>query len=209
MQGCMETKLLLLHIKTCQVRPGHSCSRNGCNSARKLLAHYRKCRESRVRSPSNRPHRCLICSFVARKVKYELDKTPIVCKAINASNADSTISGGRLFAKIKNAIDMPPPVPRSKSHFIESRRRSKSADSTSAGVNSSPFCLHRANAPLTPKMSNCRDRSKSVGDSSLAPRIRSYDEFYGYREATELEPRAGTGKPCSILRSSSIETLTA
>ena len=56
-RGCAETRLLLVHVRTCPAVgvssvDHHSrcptCTR-GCNETRKLLAHYRKCKDMRTR----------------------------------------------------------------------------------------------------------------------------------------------------------------
>jgi len=161
-RGCTETKLLLLHMKTCNVKPGAVCSRSGCRSARKLLAHYRECKESRIRSTSDRPHRCLLCSLVARQVKEELNKASLL-KA-------------KLSATAKKTHEMlPPPIHRICVENSHTRRRS-----IPAGFN---FCSQAVSlstipeqdrtfssnfgddTPSTPKMSNIRYRSKSEGDA--------------------------------------------
>jgi hypothetical protein len=77
--GCPEAKLIYLHLKTCTSGSGEPCPKQhkGCADARKLLAHYRRCREIRARQATNRSktqqHVCLVCSLVARHVKGSLD----------------------------------------------------------------------------------------------------------------------------------------
>ena len=78
---------MYLHMKTCSAGPGVSCptQHKGCNDARKLLAHYRRCREIRARQtgqtgqPSKvQQHVCLVCTLVARQAKGMLDRTKSV-----------------------------------------------------------------------------------------------------------------------------------
>ena len=81
--GCAEAKLLHLHLKTCSAGSGVDCptNYNGCNQARKLLSHFRRCRSIRARQAGQHPskvdpqsrHICLICSLVARQAKSVLE----------------------------------------------------------------------------------------------------------------------------------------
>lgn len=87
--GCADAKLIHLHLKTCPVGNEFPCpSRtNGCLQARKLLAHYRRCRSIRARqmgqgASGKGPHVCLICSMVARQARSLLDS--------NASKSSSS-----------------------------------------------------------------------------------------------------------------------
>lgn len=84
--GCHEGKLLHLHLKTCKTTgPEFECPtrHNGCQQARKLLAHYRRCRSIRARQAgqppggggkrdSNAQQACLVCSLVARQARTML-----------------------------------------------------------------------------------------------------------------------------------------
>lgn len=74
-------------MKTCSAGPGVSCptQHKGCDDARKLLAHYRRCREIRARQngqtgqPSKvKQHVCLVCTLVARHAKGMLDRTKAI-----------------------------------------------------------------------------------------------------------------------------------
>jgi hypothetical protein len=68
-------------MKTCSAGPGASCptQHKGCDDARKLLAHYRRCREIRARQTGQpakaQQHVCLVCTLVARHAKGVLDRT--------------------------------------------------------------------------------------------------------------------------------------
>jgi len=160
-RGCTETKLLLLHMKTCNVKPGVVCSRSGCRSARKLLAHYRECKESRIRSTPDRPHRCLLCSLVARQVKDELNK---------ASLLKAKLTTGK-----KTHEMLPPPIHRISVESSLTRRRSFPVGfkfcSEVVSLSTIPeqdraFSSNFVrDTPSTPKMSNIRYRSKSEGDA--------------------------------------------
>jgi len=99
--GCYETKLILLHIKTCNVDNGVKCNHPGCHETKKLLAHYRRCRSSRQRT--NKP--CLVCTFLSQHAKSYLEK----CKACKNSKIVRASSTRKLNEDIGN---MPPPAPR-------------------------------------------------------------------------------------------------
>lgn len=71
-RACYESKRILLHIKTCKTSQGEGnsfkCPQNfkGCSQAKTLLAHYRRCRDTRhLQQQSN----CLICSFLSRRAR--------------------------------------------------------------------------------------------------------------------------------------------
>lgn len=80
--GCAEAKLIFLHLKTsnCDASNVGPCPTHhkGCTDARKLLNHYRRCREIRSRQVANRckepQHICLVCSLVARYAKGSIDR---------------------------------------------------------------------------------------------------------------------------------------
>lgn len=80
--GCSEAKLMYLHHKTCSAKGVEPCPTNhkGCQDARKLLAHFRRCRDIRARQSqmpngkNRQQHVCLVCSLVARHAKFTLDK---------------------------------------------------------------------------------------------------------------------------------------
>jgi len=64
--GCAQMKNILHHITSgqCSVGPGFDCPYKGCNSTKKLISHYRKCRIERTRATKDRPYNCLVCSFL-------------------------------------------------------------------------------------------------------------------------------------------------
>lgn len=83
-RGCDDTKLLLVHVKTCPAGPNFPCpsSTKGCNETRKLLAHYRRCKDLRLkqvglgrRTNGMQPDQsCLVCSLMARYAKNMADR---------------------------------------------------------------------------------------------------------------------------------------
>lgn len=75
-QCCENAKRIHLHIKTCPATSDIACptSHPGCQQARKLLIHYRKCKEMRTRQRRQARHAqqiksCLICTLLARHDK--------------------------------------------------------------------------------------------------------------------------------------------
>lgn len=82
--GCQEAKLMHLHLKTCPAGSGFSCPthHHGCDPARKLLEHHRRCKHLRSRQPGvvscrrdlSQHQHCLICSFVARQARTVLER---------------------------------------------------------------------------------------------------------------------------------------
>mmetsp|Transcript_18871 Transcript_18871/g.30996 ORF Transcript_18871/g.30996 Transcript_18871/m.30996 type:complete len:418 (+) Transcript_18871:263-1516(+) len=83
-RGCDDTKLLLVHVKTCPAGPNFPCPSctKGCNETRKLLAHYRRCKDLRLkqvglgrRANGTQPDQsCLVCSLMARYAKNVADR---------------------------------------------------------------------------------------------------------------------------------------
>lgn len=88
--GCANAKLVHLHLKTCPAGLDFPCPTRyeGCLQARKLLTHYRRCRNVRARqvgAPSLKgQHVCLICSMVARQARSLLDNN------LQASNSKAS-----------------------------------------------------------------------------------------------------------------------
>ncbi len=92
-RGCTDTKPLLLHVKICIAGPNFPCPAKykGCNEARKLMAHYRKCKDVRSRQQQQTTglvgrqlHRptdqgsCLVCSLMARYAKSMMERTAAI-----------------------------------------------------------------------------------------------------------------------------------
>jgi hypothetical protein len=74
--GCNDAKQILLHINACPAKAEFACpnSINGCQQSRKLMSHYRKCREARARQRrqgrlNKQTNACLICTLLARHDK--------------------------------------------------------------------------------------------------------------------------------------------
>jgi hypothetical protein len=91
--------MIFLHLKTCSAGPLDTCPSNhkGCQDARKLLAHYRRCRDIRTRqaqnpSKSQQQHVCLVCSLVARHAKFSLERGGL--SSNHRSNGSSKPNGG-------------------------------------------------------------------------------------------------------------------
>lgn len=124
--------MILLHIKTC---PAENCSDcplryKGCQESRKLLAHYRKCRDIRARqaggSRRSQQHVCLVCSLVARQARNVLDgaRSPSVArKAASGSRKPMAVYSLKQAPQDSKLVvprldptglkpDMPPPPPR-------------------------------------------------------------------------------------------------
>ena len=57
-QGCKQTKIILLHLKCCPFAArDQECHVQECNQARKLLRHYRHCRDARISYARRRDER--------------------------------------------------------------------------------------------------------------------------------------------------------
>lgn len=90
---------MYLHLKTCSAVLLEPCpsQHQGCQDARKLLAHYRRCRDIRARQAQNpsarsQQHVCLVCSLVARHAKFTLDRTTTPgCRAKSNGNSSHFI----------------------------------------------------------------------------------------------------------------------
>jgi len=95
--GCETTKSLLLHVKECSAGTGDfQCPDNyhGCYPARKLLNHYRRCREIRIRQIRSRigrkqSHSCLVCSLTARYAKTVLENRNLSVSSTQCNDAPS------------------------------------------------------------------------------------------------------------------------
>ncbi len=106
-RGCTDTKPLLLHVKICIAGPNFPCPTNykGCNEARKLMAHYRKCKDVRSRQqqatglvgrqllrPADQGS-CLVCSLMARYAKSMMERTAAISHD-NNNNLNSLLKIG-------------------------------------------------------------------------------------------------------------------
>lgn len=127
-RGCGETRLLLLHVKSCSVgsvtHPCPTCVR-GCHETRRLLAHYRRCKDIRTKqvglgrrslvqpdhprgSSSTSTSFCLVCSLVARYAKGILERT---------SNSGGCITQGKGSSLLSSSLDGKFNIERGLSHF--------------------------------------------------------------------------------------------
>mmetsp|Transcript_31929 Transcript_31929/g.95614 ORF Transcript_31929/g.95614 Transcript_31929/m.95614 type:complete len:477 (-) Transcript_31929:108-1538(-) len=139
-RGCEDTKRLLLHVKSCPAGPGFNCPEgfNGCLQAKKLLSHYRRCRDIRARQARQPPakrllrqqqHSCLVCSLMARHARTVLDASgkaipSSICISSNkeTKRAEHPIphkyrdqcssSGDEQHSSSPSIQAMPPPPPR-------------------------------------------------------------------------------------------------
>ncbi|GAX22916.1 hypothetical protein FisN_24Lh202 [Fistulifera solaris] len=131
--GCQEAKRLHLHLKTCpsncSVNKSEACPTrcNGCEQARQLLNHYRRCRGERARQGCRKESQhCLICSLVARQAKSMLGKDKMG-QSSSSSRFSSSSSSSMISVFNKDIIlgdaammsgpspslhTMPPPPPR-------------------------------------------------------------------------------------------------
>jgi len=68
-QGCSDTKRLLVHIQSCTASAGHACpiSYGGCQQARKLIGHYKDCRKTQLAQRKRvKKSQCLLCTLLGR-----------------------------------------------------------------------------------------------------------------------------------------------
>jgi hypothetical protein len=110
-RGCRSTRLVLLHLASCAVGPGFSCASPGCDQARKLLSHYRRCRDLRLRATPDRPHNCLVCSLLAREVRAKPAGGPGPGEAGKEGRSRAEqIRAEHILTTVTSS--MPPPPPR-------------------------------------------------------------------------------------------------
>jgi hypothetical protein len=141
----------------CSAGPGAACptKHKGCDDARKLLAHYSRCRDIRARQAgqNQKQHVCLVCTLVARHAKSILDRSrstsprkPNLTKHSISPfhpNGDGKVSiqcatpGSQFFQPSPYLSDsspqmMPPPMPRVCDNTARRYIRSDSLDSAMA-----------------------------------------------------------------------------
>jgi hypothetical protein len=116
--GCGETKKVLLHIKSCPSAFDElPCPTNvqGCHSVRKLLGHYKACREMRRqqhrgRSPFSKAserqqqHQCLVCSLVARHARNVLEGGKGPMASVKGSSAAKGAVSVTIPAKLVQSV---------------------------------------------------------------------------------------------------------
>lgn len=184
--GCVESKILLLHIKTCPAAVGEcTCPTlyGGCHQARKLLSHYRKCRETRAKQrkprskqqPQLQANLCLICTLLHRHDKSISDNALSITSPYSCSNQYPHIRKNKTRSKsvsfdidfhresktLDSPVAMPPPPPRSGTTF-----------SSSVPSVTRPFLN------IQPILVNGRNR----------PRAESYDERSSRLQKNQIDP---------------------
>jgi hypothetical protein len=99
--------MMHLHLKMCPASSIEGCPcpthYHGCDQARKLLAHHRRCKGLRSRNASS--SYCLICSFVARQARTVLERGSGRC--LSASTAG--MIGGPPVGPLPSSRKHPPP----------------------------------------------------------------------------------------------------
>lgn len=183
-KGCAQSKLLLLHIKTCPAASGENiCPKghNGCQQGRKLLAHYRKCRELRAKQRRSRSklqqqtNVCLICTLLHRHDKSISDNALYISSPFPPTSSSTQIRKNKARSKSvsfdfdvhketkipDSPLAMPPPPPRSKT-------------SISPCISS----LTSSFSKVHPILVNGNSR----------PRAESYDERSSRSSKTQIDP---------------------
>lgn len=145
------------------------CPRNykGCTDARKLLAHYRRCRDIRSRQASNQmktqQHACLVCSLVARNAKGSIDRS--------RSTSPKRGTSVHLIPSLKLSSDQITFQQHSTQHV---RSRSHSLGSTSTNLtNNGIQRIPRKMPPPPPRFSS----------SSQEEKVNSNGEFLSERSS--------------------------
>mmetsp|Transcript_10400 Transcript_10400/g.10051 ORF Transcript_10400/g.10051 Transcript_10400/m.10051 type:complete len:385 (+) Transcript_10400:224-1378(+) len=200
--GCSEAKLMYLHHKTCPALLLEPCptQQKGCQDARKLLAHYRRCRDIRARqsqnpSATNKPqqHVCLVCSLVARHAKFTLDRnastttkgvgvgtTSHYIPSLNLSNDSCDGNTNRSMSFVTHSSsnqDSTQQQPR----FAFSRRQSNPGDCGSgfealqAAVSSALNSSNDQSTNASPGTEKCAGRQHFGMNRSHRPRAESLD----------------------------------
>jgi len=194
-RGCAETKLLLVHVKSCAAGPGFPCpvQHKGCNETRKLLAHYRRCKDMRMkqvglgrRSGLQPDQSCLVCSLMARHAKSMMDRTKNGSQGKNQCQVTSLLSNSPIDPKFNVEKElasfpqqrspsmtlMPPPPPRSRSILASATILTNFANSSFENPPSpSPKAATVAAVadPYSPATSDPSLLSKSVDSSVKVP----------------------------------------
>lgn len=185
-RGCSETKLLLVHVKTCQAGPNVPCPTQckGCNETRKLLAHYRRCKDMRMkqvglgrRSGLQPDQSCLVCSLMARYAKSMMDRTKHgsspgknhVSSLLSTSSMDGKFNVEKgLTANFPRRTPsmalMPPPPPRCRSVHASSPNKTNFA-------NESFEIPHNPSFPKTATVADITDPYSSAKSSFTDPSL--------------------------------------
>jgi len=182
-QGCSDTKRLLVHILSCPAYPGHACPvlYDGCHQARKLIGHYRECRK-RQHAQRNKEQKsqCLLCTLlgrhkpmrIARDKVYQLnlETKPDVRSNLDPSDgATLPVSSLTITRSLSEIMPPPPPRPRTDSlgsiHFPRCTRMSLCPLNLS-GNDEHKYCENN-------NSSICRSRSGSLDDSKVRTKSSS------------------------------------
>ena len=162
---------------------------NGCLQARKLLAHYRRCREIRSRQYGRGPrqqHPCLLCTLVARHMKNVLEGGPAPVASNDAVKKVSTFRKGNIRSspsthsfsiqrnykiekkdmKASSSLMMPPPPPRPPTGCILK-------DKSTIIQNKVPFYSEYGSPPTNNQLmqSDIEAVAKAAGPASLVGRM--------------------------------------
>lgn len=208
-KGCIDAKRLWHHMKSCNSGPNSACPHgyNGCQQARKLLSHIRKCRELRDRQRRQirlrqqqvqGPQFCLLCTLLTRHDKNvtELIKrsrqnsfssTQSTCPAV-VGDVSAEAKMLMSFKKQTNSNEeqnsppssqecMPPPPPRPRAISIGSHIPPTSNNS------------YRRVAPLTRAAG--KDEAYNLLNLSRKPvrlRAESLDERKGSNRTCPIDP---------------------
>lgn len=108
-------------MRSCASSPGFGCPDGvrGCDDAKKLLAHYRRCREIRARRSVGKhldrhgvvrkEHNCLVCTFLARHATTMLDMAlAITSDNITPNNSNSSQLANTLYEASRHRSDSCP-----------------------------------------------------------------------------------------------------
>jgi len=196
--GCSEAKLMYLHHKTCSAGLVEPCptQHKGCQDARKLLAHYHRCRDIRARQSQNpnatskpQQHVCLVCSLVARHAKFTL--------AGNAPHASKNGTTSHYIPSLNLSYDQCSNTKRNRSlstasysassqestvqpRFAFSRRPNSSGDGASGfqALQAAVSCALNSNTSSNNSLSDSTNSTKKpagVRQSLVRPRAESLD----------------------------------
>jgi hypothetical protein len=189
-------------MKTCPAKGEVACpsGHNGCQQSRKLLNHYRKCREERARQrrqarlpqPSN--NFCLICTLLARHDKTISENSLAISSPLppnpphqKRNNTSNSLSSS--FDKIYSP-QVARRKARSKSVQFDLHRETKSADSPSAMPPPPP----RARTSSVGSISHLDHHSIGIGSSVKS--IHAFLQKDGSRPRAESLDERKLPSPC-------------
>ncbi len=193
------------YLSQCSVGPDFSCSFPGCNQARKLTSHYRRCRDLRLRATPDRPYNCLVCSLLAREVRKFQHEEEVAARAKHAqqqkqrrmmqqhsaptSGVRVTASGGKPMSTSpmtvpSNSLSMPPPPSRPPISHSLSQKKSYLFDAPTPSSYGSPPTIPEHMKKNLNKVANIvHFENKSVAHLGVISRpqmlSKSYDTSTG------------------------------